>query len=244
MAVHGAALQSLIPLPPRTGEGGRGIGAQSYRWKKGLIHMCGRYTVFTEEEVIEMREIINEVNLRYLNTQEHARMKTGEIFPTDTVPVLAQGGGGEEPRLMSWGFPKFDGAGVIINARAETALEKPMFRGSLLARRCVVPSTGFYEWKHADGKKKKDKYLITLPGQGILYMAGFWNVFRDKQGKPATCFVILTSDANESISLLHDRMPVVLAPEERRLWLGDSSWAEGRLRRRDESEFLLTQISA
>ncbi len=181
--------------------------------------MCGRYTVFTEEEVIEMREIINEVNQRYLNTPEHANMKTGEIFPTSVVPVLAGSPQGAEPRLMAWGFPKWQGSGVIINARAETALEKPLFRGSLLDRRCVVPSTGFYEWKHVDGKKKKDKYLLTLPGQRMLYMAGFYNTFRDPLGKPFTGFVILTGAANESVAPLHDRMPVIVGADEIGSWL-------------------------
>ena len=115
--------------------------------------MCGRYTVFTEEEVIEMREIINEVNQRYINTPEHAAMKTGEIFPTNIAPVLALEKNALEAMLMNWGFPKWQGEGVIINARSETAMEKPMFRNSLGTRRCVIPSTGFYEWKH-EGEKK------------------------------------------------------------------------------------------
>jgi putative SOS response-associated peptidase YedK len=206
--------------------------------------MCGRYTVFTEDEVIEMREIINEVNQRYINTAELAAMKTGEIFPTNVVPVLAQGTGDVEARLMTWGFPKWQDAGVIINARAETALEKQMFRSSLLQRRCVVPSTGFYEWKHEGGKSKKDKYLVTLPGEDMLYMAGFYNTFRDKLGKPFIGFVILTAEANDSMAPLHDRMPVVLSADQRGRWLADGGWAMELLARRRDDAFLLRKVPA
>jgi putative SOS response-associated peptidase YedK len=206
--------------------------------------MCGRYTVFTEDEVIEMREIINEVNQRYINTPEHAAMKTGEIFPTNIVPVLAGAQDGLEVQLMAWGFPKWEGEGVIINARAETAMDKPMFRNSLERRRCVIPSTGFYEWKHADGKKKKDKYLITLPGQGMLYMAGFYNTFQDRQGKPYIGFVILTAAANESIAPLHDRMPVILSEDQRGQWANNLGGAMDILASQNTEEFEIRQVSA
>lgn len=200
--------------------------------------MCGRYTVFTEDEVIEMREIMREINERYINTAELARMKTGEVFPTDTVPVLVAG----EARLMTWGFPKWQGSGVIINARAETAMEKQMFRGPLMQRRCVVPSTGFYEWRH-EGGKSKEKYLISLPGERMLYMAGFYSTFKDKDGKPYAGFVILTAEANGSIAPLHNRMPVVLSPEERMRWLCGRD-ALGLLERRDGREFSVHKVSA
>lgn len=71
------------------------------------------------------------------------------------------------PELLAWGFPRFDKKGVVINARAETAPDKPMFRKCLEQRRCVIPSTGFYEWA-AD----KTKYRFRLPGEDALYMAG------------------------------------------------------------------------
>jgi putative SOS response-associated peptidase YedK len=181
--------------------------------------VCGRYTVFTEEEVIEMREIMNEINRRYIGTAELAAMKTGEIFPTDLAPVLTLGEHGREARLMSWGFPKWQSPGVIFNARSETAGEKPMFRDALERRRCVVPSTGFFEWKHDGGKAKKDKYLLTLPGEKMLYMAGFFGSFRDKLGQPYDGFVIMTAAANDSMALLHDRMPIILTASQRQQWL-------------------------
>lgn len=157
--------------------------------------MCGRYTVSTEEEVIEIREIIHEINQRLVNTPEHALMKTGEICPTSIAPVLALESQCVRPQLMKWGFPKWQGSGVIINARAETAAQKPMFRSSLISRRCIVPSTGFFEWSHAPGKK--EKYLLRLPDAPALYMAGLYNTFRDEHRKPYAAYAILTTAANE-----------------------------------------------
>ena len=111
--------------------------------------MCGRYTVLTEDEITELRAILSEINERYRNTQLHAVMATGEVRPTNVAPVLAADGA----HLMRWGIPKWQGSGVTINARAETALEKPTFKQSLLSRRCVIPSAGFFEWSHDAGPK-------------------------------------------------------------------------------------------
>ena len=122
-------------------------------------------------------------------------------------------------RPMFWGFPKWKGSGVIINARAETAADKPMFRSSLAARRCIVPSTGFYEWKHSGDKKQKDKYLINLPDTPMLYMAGIYNYYHESDGQQLPRFVILTTAANNSIAPLHDRMPVILSSAEKKDWL-------------------------
>lgn len=101
--------------------------------------MCGRYTLFTEEQTEDIRNIIREVQEK----QPENNMKSGEIFPTNTAPILKAEGGQLGADLAIWGFPKFDGKGVIINARSETAEQKKMFRDSLLTRRCAIPSTGF-----------------------------------------------------------------------------------------------------
>jgi putative SOS response-associated peptidase YedK len=122
------------------------------------------------------------------------------------------------PELISWGFPNFKNKGVIINARAETAQEKPMFRESLLMRRCAVPSTGFFEWKH---DASKQKYLFRLPQETMLYMAGFYNQVADSSGIPVPAFVILTTAANDSVSPLHNRMPLILDKETSEKWLYD-----------------------
>ena len=172
--------------------------------------MCGRYSIMDEEDQMEIRQILHEVSARFQNTSKLEQMKTGEIFPTNIAPILIHTAGETVPDLFKWGFPRWDGKGVIINARAETALEKPMFRESLLARKCIIPTTGFYEWKTENGKKTK--YLFRIPNDGVLYLAGIFHRTEDS-------FTILTTDANPSMSLYHSRMPVILRREELGDWL-------------------------
>lgn len=158
--------------------------------------MCGRYSLAPEQSK-EIAQIVAEVQTRFGATSIH----TGEIFPTNTAPILLLEEQKMTPKPMIWGFPSFKGKGVIINARGETAMDKPMFRRSLLERRCVVPTTGFYEWN-----SQKRKYHFRLPGQDRLYLAGLWNTFRDEKR-----FVILTTAPNDTIINVHDRMPVLLS---------------------------------
>lgn len=181
--------------------------------------MCGRYTIFTEEENIEIREIINHVNERFKDTEEIIKMKTGEIFPTNTVPVItAESNNKTVVNLFKWGFPNFKQAsGVIINARSETLEEKQTFKKILQTKRCLIPASGFYEWKLIEGKKVK--HLIRTANQPLFYMAGLFNSYKDKDGNPYTAFVIITTDANKEMSEIHTRMPVILTKEETDLWL-------------------------
>jgi putative SOS response-associated peptidase YedK len=170
--------------------------------------MCGRYN-FTVEQSDEIREILEKLNAKF----HQAAVKNGEIYPTDRAPILIEEEKEVSPTLSGWGFPKFDGKGVMINARAETAFEKKTFRDSLVSRRCVIPSTGFYEW---DGEKKK--YLFRLEDTNALYMAGLYNVY---QGELR--YVILTTDANASMKEIHNRMPLILPKRELATWILDQS---------------------
>ena len=91
--------------------------------------MCGRYTVFTEDEILEMRAIIQEVSRRFGDDA----IAKGEIRPTNNAPILTLDGNRLVPQPVSWGFPKWDGSGVVINARSESALQKTMFEKPLLS---------------------------------------------------------------------------------------------------------------
>ena len=194
--------------------------------------MCGRY--FIDDDDYEIQQLLKELN------DGQSGIKTGEIYPTDTVPVTRSDG----VAALKWGFPLWSGNGVVINARAETALEKKLFQASVLERRCVVPSSGYYEWDHINGRAKKDKYLLKRPGAATLYMAGVWSKFQDANGE-YEAFVILTTDSDESMTApeteqslfpdehrpIHDRMPVILEPEECGEWLGSDSFARLVLQR-------------
>lgn len=169
--------------------------------------MCGRYSLFTDEENQDIRDIINEVSRNHPDVE----MKTGEIFPTNIAPVLVGGNAKLQAEPLMWGFPHFKGSGVIINARAETAEQKPMFRNSLLDRRCIIPTTGFYEWKQ---DASKQKYWFHLPGENTLYLAGFWGEFKGEQR-----YIILTTAPNDSMKNIHNRMPVILPKERLEDWV-------------------------
>ena len=212
--------------------------------------MCGRY-------LIEV-EVYADIGTILANiAAEKSSLARGEVYPTNIAPVITLDGA----VAAKWGFPKWKGAGVIINARAETALEKNMFRKPLLESRCVIPSSGFFEWDHggagvssgviigasADAssrdfagtnsgastgaKKNKDKYLLRLPGERLLYMAGMASRFRDAAGIEYSAFVVLTTAATGSAASIHDRMPVILAPDERDRWINDAGFMEHALRR-------------
>lgn len=165
--------------------------------------MCGRYAFFTDEQNKEIMDIIKQVDKKH-------QYKTGEIFPTNEVPIILN----DHVDVLKWGFPNFKNKGVIINARSESASEKRMFKNCLENRRCVIPTTGFYEWKD------KTKYHFTLPNNPVLYMAGLYNTFGDNN-----CFVILTTAANKSMETIHDRMPLVLSKNMINDWLDDSTIA-------------------
>lgn len=176
--------------------------------------MCGRYQLSTEDEIFEIREIMKELNRQML-------FKSGDIYPTDAAPVLVLSARAEagdkndtyadiEAQVMRWGFPKWDGKGHVINARVETVESKAMFK-SAIGKRCVIPSTGFYEWTHAE-KKYKEKFLLRAEGESTLYMAGIFHESR---------FTILTTEANESVAPLHNRMPVLLTRNDFIPWLSN-----------------------
>ncbi|MBH1942132.1 SOS response-associated peptidase [Mobilitalea sibirica] len=178
--------------------------------------MCGRYN-FTVEQSDEIREILEKLNAKIHGKEA----RTGEVFPTNLAPLLIEEEKKVEPALSTWGFPKYQQKGVIINARSETALEKRTFRGSLLNRRCIIPSTGFYEWDSS-----KQKFLFRQEGTNALYMAGLYSYYQEEMR-----FVILTTDANESIKEVHNRMPLVIPKNEIETWIMDNSAANEILHR-------------
>jgi len=183
--------------------------------------MCGRYELLGDNGT-EVKKILEIVNSKYTKSIE---IKTGEIFPTNTVPILAIQGKNVEIVPMKWGFPKWDGKGVIINARSETVESKKMFSESFALRRCVVLATGFFEWGY-DAPKRK--YLFRSKDTPMLYMAGFYSQAADE-----TNFTILTRAANSAVNAIHSRMPVILYKDELVKWLADYDFAKSIINRDD-----------
>lgn len=164
--------------------------------------MCGRY--YIEIDNTELQSIVAAV-------ERKTAIKTGEIFPTNIVPVLSPKG---DMTAMRWGFPKFGGKGEIINARSETAAEKNMFKKPITEGRCLIPASWYFEWEKRG--KQKIKYALATPDNRPIWMAGLSKVDY-KTGE--SLFVIMTRPAWSNISFIHDRMPVILPKERHDEWL-------------------------
>lgn len=183
--------------------------------------MCGRYSTTLPPEL--MRRF-----LRYVNTPNlQARYN---IAPTQRAPVVRprKPGRDTERELVEirWGlvppWSKGPGTGpLMINARIETVATMPAFRGAFRARRCLVPGDGFYEWKcpPAGQKGPKQAYRIHPADGGLMAFAGVWETWRAPDGEALESFAILTMDAKGAIRDIHERMPVMLAPEDYEPWL-------------------------
>ncbi len=174
--------------------------------------MCGRFLLLTDDDFREIKNFVSEISERY---KEEVN---GEVFPTANIPTVYSHNGRNILSTAKWGFPNFKSSGVIINARAETVADKPMFRRSFASKRCLVPANGYYEWLTHDNKTKT-KYLIKVKDKSIFYMAGLYNIFTDASGNPYAAIAIITTEANSDISFIHDRMPVILNDESVNPWL-------------------------
>jgi putative SOS response-associated peptidase YedK len=145
------------------------------------------------------------------------------LAPTQESAVLrARPEGGREFARLRWGLiPAWakDGSGAarLINARSETAAEKPSFRAAWKARRCVVPATGWYEWRLAGGRKQP--WLLRLAGEEFTSFAGLWERWAPPGAPAVESFTILTAPAIPELAQLHDRMPAVLPRAAIAAWL-------------------------
>ena len=145
------------------------------------------------------------------------------VAPTQIVPVVVAGGNGSRRLVhMRWGLvpnwaTTLDVGYRMINARAETAAEKPAFGESLRQRRCVVAADGFYEWQKTAGGKQP--YLLRLLDGAPFGFAGLWDCWRDPRGSLLETFTIVTTTANTLVQTIHDRMPVILNRRHREEWL-------------------------
>lgn len=140
---------------------------------------------------------------------EQPHRSRGDVKPSESAPVLVRSEEGLAAADMRWGFISPKGKGLLINARSETALQKPSFSESVLHRRCIIPAAGFYEWD-----KSKTQYSFFLPDRPVIFMAGCFRRYEDGDR-----FTILTTAANESMSQIHDRMPLILPERDIDDWL-------------------------
>lgn len=186
--------------------------------------MCGRYYTGVERE--EMEKIVVEIKRALSGREELSKVKTGEIYPTDIVPVYAHMPEGVFPTVMKWGFPGFQKPGskakppVIINARSEMIEEKPSF-SRYLNQRCLIPATCYFEWTSPTEQKEKKKIKYEFrpldKALALFWMAG---IYRHTEDSTVPVFTILTVAASDSVAPIHNRMPVILGGREaRHAWI-------------------------
>ena len=200
--------------------------------------MCGRYTLQSPSDVLaELYEVEGDflVQPRF------------NIAPTQNALVLreAEDGDGRELVNLKWGLIPFFSkdmkmAARMINARAETLAEKPSFRAAFKKRRCIIPASGFFEWRAEDGQKQP--YYLEPNAQPIFHMAGLHERWRSSEFGIVDSFTIITTEANKDMQPYHHRMPVMLDHDDFDIWLDSkiadrsliqsflSPWADGQIK--------------
>jgi putative SOS response-associated peptidase YedK len=201
-------------------------------------------------DALELADTSEPQQLELFPKPKLVQVKAGEMFPGDIAPVLIPRDEYLEAHPMIWGYPNpRQQTGVIFNARIEQAGERPLWRESIATRRCIVPMSGFYEWRQGgtargddaydDTQPRGRRYLFELASEPILYLAGIYQSFiptgllassiasgsDSNGGTPDTShiltthFSIMTTWPNASMSGIHDRMPVILRSDDLGEWL-------------------------
>jgi putative SOS response-associated peptidase YedK len=174
--------------------------------------MCGRYTLRTPvdslAEAFEIEEYPSSITPNY------------NIAPTQEVAAVVEEDEKRKLEMLHWGlipsWAKDPSIGnKMINARAETVAEKPSFRRAFEVRRCLILADGFYEWKKADDGKQP--YHVKMEDGSLFAFAGLWETWQN--GEEIRSCTIITTDANDLMSEIHHRMPVILHPEDYAMWL-------------------------
>jgi putative SOS response-associated peptidase YedK len=187
--------------------------------------MCGRFTLTVDgEQLAEQLDlpVAPEIAPRY------------NIAPTQPVAAVraSMASGRRELTYFHWGLipswaKDLKMGARMINARAETAAEKPAFRAALKYRRCLVPADGFYEWQKTNGKKQPI-YIKMADGRPFAF-AGLWEHWQGADGSEIESCTLLTTSPNELVRPIHDRMPVILQPDDYDLWLDPKIQTADRL---------------
>jgi putative SOS response-associated peptidase YedK len=176
--------------------------------------MCGRYTITIEEEALLAR----------FRVWEHKGQHTPRynVAPTQKNPVVVVNK--ENKRIMAqmrWGlvpsWAKDESIGnKMINARMETITQKPSFKTAFMRRRCLVPADGYYEWKKPG---TRTPFRIVLKSHEVFAFAGLWEIWKNKEGEVIPSYTIITTEADDLVSKIHPRMPVILRPENEDRWI-------------------------
>lgn len=199
--------------------------------------MCGRYNLrATPQQLAEFFALL----------REPAWEPRYNIAPTQLIGAVRRltADGPREWTTLRWGLiPSWSkdasGASHMINARAETVADKPAFRVPFRRKRCLIPASGYYEWQSPSANAEssptsrrplKQPFLISRKDEPLMAFAGLWDQWRNPEGTTWETGTILTTEASAGMSRVHDRMPVILSPEDFDLWLDPSQQDPDELR--------------
>jgi putative SOS response-associated peptidase YedK len=177
--------------------------------------MCGRFTLTADPN--DLREAFPWLNIPQNPTPRY------NVAPTQPVAVIPNDGK-QTLDYYNWGLVPFWAkdpsiGSRMINARSETLMEKPSFKSAFKRKRCLIPATGFYEWKAVEGQKTKTPMYIQLKTGKPFAFAGLWDRWESTEGSTILSCTIITTRPNELVGQIHNRMPVILHPENYNLWL-------------------------
>lgn len=192
--------------------------------------MCGRFALtLPHDAVADIFDVPPDAALS-------ARGPRYNICPTQEIEVVSRGPDGRRIGAMRWGFIpqwfKTPNAGpLLINARSETIATKPAFAKSVRERRCLIPASGFYEWKASAGKGKEPYWIHPQPGANLplVALAGVWREWEGAEGDRLTTCAIVTTAASKTLAPLHHRLPLAIGSADWGLWLGEEGRGAARL---------------
>jgi putative SOS response-associated peptidase YedK len=189
--------------------------------------MCGRFGL-TRPDKLDLQ--------RYGVSDVPEQVPRWNIPPSSDILVVRERKGVTEAEMIKWGlvpsWAKDPSIGNrMANVRSDTALEKSSFRAAMQKRRCLIPADVFYEWQDVPGQKRRKPYAVAVNGGEIFALGGLWEAWRAKEGGEwvITC-AILTTEPNELLEPIHDRMPVIIRPDDYESWLSPST-VMGEVRR-------------
>jgi len=184
--------------------------------------MCGRFVLFSPTKTIIEEFRIDKTNLEYIPSYNIAPTQNIITVKTDGTRILTQCKWGFIP---SWAKDTRIGHG-LINARAETLADKPAFRDTFKNQRCLIVADGFFEWKKV---KTKTPVYIRLKSGKPFGFAGLYSIWKSPEGEDIHTCAIITTDSNELVSSIHDRMPAIISKEHYDLWLDPNKFDKEKL---------------
>lgn len=175
--------------------------------------MCGRFQLYSD-----ILEIVQSYNIEYNEIDVYDK---GDFYPSQKAPIVIQ----DNVRTLKaarWGFDLKDKKKLVINARAESVMNKPMFKNSIYTARCIIPANLFYEWKD-EGGNNKIKHGIRLKNKNLISLGGIFKVYLDESLNKRIAFVIITTEADNHLKGIHSRMPLIIKDDMVDSWLSSNT---------------------